>query len=118
MGYEKDALFYSDLIYEIKELAGFYAGYDEEIEKRIEERKKFETEVNTDFIINIISDFNRELYTIINRIMLLANSSSKDLTEIAKYPDLVKKEIKILEAKIDVISNKQNINAKVKVLKK
>ncbi len=113
MGYENDALFYSDLIYELKKLAGFYAGYNEETEKRIEERKKYETEVNNDFILNIISDFNLELYNIINRIMLLANNSSKDLTEISMYPDLVKKEIKILEAKIDVINN-----AHIKKLKK
>ena len=118
MGYEKDALFYSDLIYELKKLAGFYAGYNEETEKRIEERKKYEKEPNNGFFINIISDFNRELYTIINRIMLLANNSSKDLTEISKYPDLVKKEIKTLESKVDIINNSQNINTKVKILKK
>ena len=63
---EKDALFYNDLIYEIKKYAGFYAGYDEDIEARIDKRKKYDIEMNNEVMISVVSEFNVELYTIIN----------------------------------------------------
>ena len=114
---EKDALFYKDLIYEIKKYAKIYVKIDDEAEERIKQRQKYDTEMNNEVMISLIPEFNLELYAIVNRIMMLANGSFKSLNEIANYPELVEKEISKLEAKIDVINNSHNINTKVKVLK-
>lgn len=101
---QKDALFYSDLIYAIKQFAGFEVEKNEEIESRIEEREKdIEFEHNGAPAYKL-SDFNRELFETVMQIVIKANGNFTGPSEIAKYPELVTETLNELEVKVNSIN--------------
>lgn len=99
----KDLLYYTDLIYEIKKLAGFEQTKNEETEKRIIEREKciVEKQIEGPFeFLNRLSDFQQELFEIIMGISQKAGVVFRGLQEISKYPELVKEVLEELENKV------------------
>jgi len=91
----RDELYYSDLIFEIKNLAGFDIDVDvdfklyESIAKRrgdiIADDEQFSGLTN----VFALSPFTEELFGIVKEISKRANTPIKNLTDISKYPQLV-----------------------------
>ena len=99
----KDALYYDDLIYEIKSLAGFEQEENKETEERILERQEGLTETIDGRTINKLPIFQQELFSIISRIISKANGKFCSLNEISEYPKLVNNALNELERKkIDI----------------
>lgn len=109
----KDLLYYTDLIYEIKKLAGFEQIKNEEIEKRIIEREKCIVEKQTegpfDFL-NRLSDFQQELFEIIMGISQKAGVVFRGLNAISEYPELVKEVLEELEKKVSSMKSDATAN--------
>lgn len=89
----KDSLYYSDLIYEIKKLAGFDMDVDFSVWERIAERKK---DIRVDEKINgslctsyCLSPFQKDLFEIVREMSKKVGISFNGLEEISKYPLLV-----------------------------
>lgn len=124
----KDLLYYTDLIYEIKKLAGFEQIENEETDKRIIEREKCIVEKQAegpfDFS-NRLSDFQQELFEIIMGISQKAGVVFRGLNAISEYPELVKEVLEELEKKVssmksDVTANEVEVsnNTTTKTLKR
>lgn len=98
----KDALYYSDLMYELRSLAGFEQDKDEATEERIIERSKSiveEQETGPFRYLNKLSVFQQELFEIVSDISKKAGVTFTSLSAISKYPELVKEILIELEEK-------------------
>ena len=106
---QKDELFYNDLIYRLKQLAGFELKENEEIEDRIEKREELIDEIIDGVKTNAfyLSEFQVELFQIIMNIVKKANGNFTGLKEIANYPELVSEQIAILEGKISLLQSQK-----------
>ena len=112
---EKDILYYDDLIYQIKKLAGFEISIDEETNERIILREKPVAEKDSEGIFTYLfklSMFEEELFTVIRNISIKAGTSFESLDEISKYPELVN------EAITEIKNKKENLKNNNLVLKK
>lgn len=104
MNENKDALFYSDLIYKIKQLAQFEGEEDPLVEARIEEREKEIPAMEDGIPLYQLSAFTSELFSIIIQIVKKANGGFTSPHEIAKYPELVQEAIDELQTKVDALT--------------
>lgn len=96
----KDALYYDDLIYEIKKLAGFPLTKDKSAEDRIIERFKCTEEKHeSGLILSRLSTFEEELFEIIRGISKKVGLSFTSLSNISKYKEVVSEVIIELENK-------------------
>ena len=98
----KDALYYSDLMYELRSLAGFEQQEDEAIEERIAKRQEdiVEEQENGPFrYLNKLSIFQQELFEIISGISKKAGVAFRSLSAISNYPELVNEVLADLENK-------------------
>lgn len=108
----KDALYYSDLMYEIRSYAGIEQKQDEETEQRIMEREKpivEEQETGPLRYANALSIFEDELFGIVMGISKKAGVSFKGLDEISRYPKLVEEVLVELELKKNHIETNNKI---------
>lgn len=109
----KNELYYSDLICELKSLAGLEQPKDKKTKTRIQKRKEDilvkyqnDTFVLTGFKLSV---FQEELFQIVSNISIKANIIFYELEEISRYPELVQEEIYILENKINMLTqNKES----------
>jgi len=118
----KNALYYSDLIYELKRLAGFEQQEDGAIEERITKRQedilvKYENEtfILTGFKLSV---FQEELFYFVSRISIRANVNFSELEEISRYPELVNEQLADLENKINELNNTNSLENNGPVLTK
>ena len=96
----KDALYYDDLIAEIKDLAGIEKITDEIQNKRLFDRcQKVEKIVNGKVVSSLPSPFVMDLITIATDIIKKGSGTDvfKYLEEISNYPELIKEVLKNLE---------------------
>ena len=86
----KDLLYYSDLMYELQNIAGFDMDVDFDTLNRISERKKdIKTVENVNGIslgAYSLSPFEQELFMIVKNISKKVGVSFKSVGEISKYP--------------------------------
>ena len=109
----KDALYYSDLMYELRSLAGFEQDEDETTEERIIEREKSiveEQETGPFHYLNKPSIFQQELFEIVSGISKKAGVTFRSLSAISKYPELVNEVLAELEIKKNELSNSDTNN--------
>ena len=109
----KDALYYSDLMYELRSLAGFEQDEDETTEERIIEREKSiveEQETGPFRYLNKLSIFQQELFEIVSGISKKAGVTFRSLSAISKYPELVNEVLAELEIKKNELSNSDTNN--------
>ena len=120
----KDVLYYSDLIYEIKKLAGFEQEKNEEVETRILKRHEgiVEEQENRPFrFLERLSAFQQELFEIVMGISKKAGVAFRGLREISKYPELVNEVLTELEIKknsIETENKNEIVNDGPKLVKK
>ena len=117
----KEVLYYSDLMYELKNLAGFEQQKDEEAEIRIMEREKDiieEQESGPFSYLNVLSTFQQELFGIVIGISKKSGDSFESLSAISKYPDLVEEVLADLESKKNELSNAMSVEKNGIVLTK
>lgn len=120
----KDVLYYSDLIYEIKKLAGFEQEKNEEVETRILKRHEgiVEEQENGPFrFLERLSAFQQELFEIVMGISKKAGVAFRGLREISKYPELVNEVLTELEIKknsIETENKNEIVNDGPKLVKK
>ncbi len=102
---EKDALYYYDLMYELKRLARFEQKENTETEERIALRLEdiVEEQEGPIHIAYRLSIFQEELFEIIRGISLKAGEPFKGLSQISKYPELVQETLKELEQKKNAV---------------
>lgn len=88
----KDKLYYSDLMYEIRCLAGFDIDNDDYFKRRerIDERRR-DIVVDDEELGGLVqtfalSPFTEELFEIVREISKIVNTPIKSLTDISKYP--------------------------------
>ena len=94
---EKDELFYSDLSYRIRQLAGLEISENEETNQRILQREEM-VDVNVNGkICHEISEFQAEVFDFIIEVGLAVGENFKSATAISKYPDVVSKMLKEIE---------------------
>lgn len=103
---EKDELYYSDLGYVIRKYAGMLPNRDRSIERRIFERCH-----SVDVVVNgvsgsVISEFQLEVFSVIEKIIEEARVNRVGFTVISNYPDLVN------NALTDIESKKANVKKK------
>ena len=104
----KDALYYSDLMYELRSLAGFEQDEDEATEERIIEREKSiveEQETGPFRYLNKLSIFQEELFEIVSGISKKVGVTFRSLSAISKYPEFVNEVLAELEIKKNELSN-------------
>ena len=86
----KDLLYYSDLMYELQNIAGFDMDVDFDTLNRIAERKKdiktVENVNGTSLGAYSLSPFEQELFMIVKNISKKVGVSFKSVDEISKYP--------------------------------
>lgn len=120
----KDATYYSDLIYELKSLAGFEQQKNVETETRILERHKgivVEMKDGPLRYMERLSAFQHELFDIIVEISRKSGINFRGLNEISKCPELVKDILTQLEIKKNTLEEKNRkvvSNDEVKLIKK
>ncbi len=117
----KDALYYSDLIYELKSLAGFEQQEDVETLRRIIQRKQTividqESELLTSSYQT--SEFMQEVIEIIIGISKKAGVHFKSANSISNYPELVNEVLADLENKKNELNNTSILKNSVPVLRK
>ena len=101
----KDRLYYSDLMYEIKSLAGVLEEDEEniEVDDRIWKRQEMSGEIHENgMVVYTISTFQEELFEIVSNISKRANKPFRSLGEIANYPKLVYDALAELEKKNEI----------------
>lgn len=118
----KDALYYSDLMYELRSLAGLEQQEDEATKERIAKRKedifvkhKNETFTLTGFKLSV---FQEELFYYVSRISIKANVNFTQLEEISRYPELVNEILVDLENKKKELNNTDNLENNGPILTK
>ena len=106
---EKDELFYSDLSYRTRQLAGLEILEDEETNQRILQREEMiEANVNGMRCYEI-SEFEAEVFNFIIKVGLAVGENFRSVNAISKYPDVVRemlKEIEITDTNKKVKTNK------------
>lgn len=114
----KDDLYYQDLIYELRKLAKLNFIPNDETEKRIEERKnKIAPAITLNMIPEQVtvaeeSEFEMEIFVIVQRISKNVGVSSKGLNAISKHRDEVEKEIRNLESQMTQPRNNKVLGLK------
>lgn len=94
----KDELYYDDMIYEIKSLAGFQLIRDKSVEERIRERYKNVLEEDpSGLLVSGLSIFEEEIFEIIQGISKKVEISFTSLTNISRYEEAVNEVIIRLE---------------------
>lgn len=97
----KDLLYYSDLMYELQNIAGFDMDVDFDTLNRISERKKdiktVENVNGTSLGAYSLSPFEQELFMIVKNISKKVGVSFKSVEEISKYPLAVMEALTELE---------------------
>ena len=97
----KDLLYYSDLMYELQNIAGFDMDVDFDTLNRISERKKdiktVENVNGTSLGAYSLSSFEQELFMIVKNISKKVGVSFKSIEEISKYPLAVMEALTELE---------------------
>jgi len=102
----KGWLYYSDLIYKIKSLAGLIQIEDEEIENRIQMREQMIENIEENGLVTYgFSEFQYDVFKIVRKISKRANVPFRSLYEISKYPELVNETLIELEKKNDLHLN-------------
>lgn len=86
---QKDELYYSDLIYKIKKLAGIEVSFDEETEKRINKREQSTQTIINGQVVNTFSSFELELFTFILGISEKSGIPFQYPQEISNHKELV-----------------------------
>lgn len=120
----KDVTYYSDLIYELKSLAGFDQQKNAETETRILERHKgivVEMKDGPLCYMERLSAFQHELFDIIVEISRKSGINFRGLNEISKCPDLVKDILAQLEIKKNTLEDENRKvvpNDEAKLIKK
>lgn len=118
----KDALYYSDLIYELRSLAGFEQQEDKTTEERIAKRKEdiFVKHENETFTLTgfKLSVFQEELFYFVSRISIKANVNFNEPEEISRYPELVNEVLVDLENKKKELNNTDSLENNGPVLTK
>ena len=117
----KDALYYSDLMYVVKSLAGFKQLEDKETEERIAKRQEdivVERENGMFRYLNELSVFQQELFGIVGGISKKAGVAFRGLEEVSKYPELVNEVLTDLENKINELNNANSLENNGPVLTK
>lgn len=94
---QKDSLYYSDLVYVIKKLAGLEVIDDEETNKRIISREESRKQCQSGANLGTLSDFEIELFDFSLKIAKKAGVKFKTPEEMAKYPHLVMESLKEYE---------------------
>lgn len=99
---QKEALFYSDLVYHIRKLSGIIKDEDSVREKRIKEREKGIEQIGEDGEpIYLLSNFTLELFKFtLNVSRKGGNKILNGPSDLYKHQDLVKKEIKEFYLKV------------------
>ena len=120
----KDATYYSDLIYELKSLAGFKQQKNVEAETKILERHKgivVEMEDGPLRYTERLSAFQHDLFDIIVAISKKSGINFRGLNEISKCPELVKDVLNQLEIKKNTLEDENRKvvpNDEAKLIKK
>jgi len=99
----KDTLYYEDLIYAIKKIGNIEYTENKDTEERIrtrlqpvyDEKEKQENEI----VGEELSDFELDLFLVIRKIGKRAGDPFKSIENIRKYPELIQKEILVLQDK-------------------
>lgn len=99
---QKDTLFYSDLVYQIRKLAGLIKKEDTVREERIREREKgIEKRDEEGNPIYLLSDFTLELFKFTLDVSRKGGTGvANGPSDLYKYPDLVKEGIKEFYLKV------------------
>lgn len=90
----RDSLFYSDLIYYIKNKAKLSQKQNKEIEDRIQKRKEFIENKTKDNFVYEISEFDMEICEFLNEISEEIGNIYVDESDLSNYPILVDKKLK------------------------
>lgn len=117
----KDALYYSDLMYELRSLAGLEQQEDEATQERIVKRQEdiVEEQENGPFrYLNKLSIFQQELFEIISGISKKAGVTFRSLSAISNYPELVNEVLADLENKKNDLNNANSLENNGPVLTK
>lgn len=94
---EKDELFYSDLIYEIKKLANLDVEDDEITNERIEKRQEMTETIIDGHRVYPLTEFQIALFEFVTNIGDVAGVIIGTPEGIAKYPELVEESLKELQ---------------------
>ena len=90
-------LFYSDLIYKIRRLAGLVEKTDKVIEERIKIRYQMLPKMENGIICYRLSPFEKEMFEFAIEISKKVGVAFTSLQELSKYPELVKDTLKQYE---------------------
>lgn len=115
---ENDELFYSDLIYLIKQLAGFQLDRNEETEIRIEDRQKDIKLETGEGSVYRFSKFSEEFFDTMFDIFYKANEKFINPKDISKYPEIVNDTINEIEAKANIDKCSVSKKYDYKIIKK
>ena len=107
---QKDILFYEDLIYYLKNLAGLEFEKDEITDKRIEERINPKNDKIYNIAFNEPSEFLVEVFKILIDVFgKIVDIHDKNIQEVINYKDLVQKQICLLEEKLKRLMKMKNL---------
>lgn len=91
---QKDVLFYSDLVYYIRKLAGFEVKINQETDERIEARQLEIEQKANGMTCYGLSEFTLELFQFVSEISKQVDVVFRRIDEICKYPNVVEENLK------------------------
>lgn len=98
----KDITYYEDLLYFVKKTANLDYTYNEETEKRIEERLKGikDNESNDTIKGEKLSEFEQDIFEIVRKVSKKSGESFKSISWIRLYPEIINEVICEIENNI------------------